>query len=493
MSLYVPPTGSTDPKAPYLGKNVAAGQQGSKVPPGAVEYPQREIENFIVASQQTPTNSDLFQLTRGARSGLLNYFRDTGAQNALKITPSPTYLVLNEGNHFRIKTLFAPSGDSAIQVNALAAVPIRKSGGNALTGGEWAPGDIIDVEFDGAFFQLIGSQGASSVVATSDVIMNVPAQYSSIRAALLAASLLIVTPTTNIRIKLAPAYAEQITAQTQALLANHPYGQRITIEGSPLSGAFPTYAEVDGLSNSQMQSLLQARFNNFLLCVQSGGLELHTGFLSALSNIAIIGDGTANTGILVGNWSSAPGMGALGLSYVWVHNFGFDGIRAELLSSVQCYNVGVTYCGLQRGDASGIWSSRGSNVGCYAGNLTLMYNNVGATAFNNGLVTVDSSGGTIDVRRSRKDGLYTVQNGRINMLSATGVRISNNGTSGTGWGGDAFGDASILLPAQTVFAGNASGDLIAGANSRIYAVGSNAGTCSPAKNTTSSDGSRINV
>lgn len=491
--LYNPPTGSTDPNASYVSKNVAAGQQGSKLPRMAAEGPQREIVNAIVAAGLTPSNNDLFQLTKAVRSGALNYFRDTGVQNALKITPSPVFLVMGEGQPFRIKTLFAPSGDSSLFVNSLAGVPIRKSGNNALTGGEWAAGDIIEVEYDGANYQLLGSQGNSSVVATSDVIMNVPGQYSSIRAAMLAASLLIVTPTTNVRIKLAPGYDELITAQTAALIGNHPYGQRLTIEGSPLSGAFPTYAEVDGLSNSQMQSLLLARYNNRLLCVQAGGMELHTGFLSALSNVAVIGDGTANPGLLVGSWSSAPGLGALGLINVWVHNFGFDGIKAELLSAVQCYNVGVTYCGAARGDGSGIWSSRGSNVGCYAGNLTLMYNNVGATAFNNGLVTVDSSGGTIDVRRSKKDALYAVQNGRINMLSATGVRISNNGSSGAGWGGNAYGDSSILLPSQTVFAGNATGDLTAGANSRIYALGSNAGTCSPAKNTTGSDGSRINV
>ncbi len=67
--LYNPPTGSTDPDAHYVPKNVAAGTQGSKVPPAAVENPQREIVGAITASGQTPTNSDLGQLWKAILAG----------------------------------------------------------------------------------------------------------------------------------------------------------------------------------------------------------------------------------------------------------------------------------------------------------------------------------------------------------------------------------------------------------------------------------------
>ncbi len=60
--LYVPPSFSTDPNASYAGKNVAAGKQGSKVPPGALEYPQREIMAVIAAANLAGTNTDLTQL-----------------------------------------------------------------------------------------------------------------------------------------------------------------------------------------------------------------------------------------------------------------------------------------------------------------------------------------------------------------------------------------------------------------------------------------------
>ena len=62
--LYNPPSGSASPNAPYVGKNVAAGTQGSKVPPAAVENTQREIVNAITAAGLTPTNGDLTQLAQ---------------------------------------------------------------------------------------------------------------------------------------------------------------------------------------------------------------------------------------------------------------------------------------------------------------------------------------------------------------------------------------------------------------------------------------------
>ncbi|GJD65184.1 hypothetical protein [Methylobacterium frigidaeris] len=65
--LYNPPSGSTDPNAGYKGKNVAAGQQGSRIPPSAVEFTQREIVNAILESGQSPTNEDLHQLWKAMK------------------------------------------------------------------------------------------------------------------------------------------------------------------------------------------------------------------------------------------------------------------------------------------------------------------------------------------------------------------------------------------------------------------------------------------
>src|SRR3954467_10058290 len=63
---YNQPTGGL-PGDPYIGKNVAAGIQGSKVPPHAIEYPQREIINVITPAGITPSNGDLTQLYQAIR------------------------------------------------------------------------------------------------------------------------------------------------------------------------------------------------------------------------------------------------------------------------------------------------------------------------------------------------------------------------------------------------------------------------------------------
>src|SRR4051812_5144440 len=77
---YNQPTGGL-PGDPYIGKNVAAGIQGSKVPPGAVEYPQRETVNVIMAAGITPSNGNLAQLWQASMGGAFT-FADTGTANA---------------------------------------------------------------------------------------------------------------------------------------------------------------------------------------------------------------------------------------------------------------------------------------------------------------------------------------------------------------------------------------------------------------------------
>lgn len=64
--LYNPPTGGGS-NDPYVGKNLAAGTQGSKVPPAALEYTQREIVAAITDAGLVPTNTDLTQLSQAIK------------------------------------------------------------------------------------------------------------------------------------------------------------------------------------------------------------------------------------------------------------------------------------------------------------------------------------------------------------------------------------------------------------------------------------------
>ena len=154
--LYTPPTGATDPRAPYVGKNVSAGIQGSKVPPGAVMNPQLEIESAIAASGQTPSNDDKQQLLRAIRSGVLEFYADQSTvPNALIIAPNPVHLKYVAGMKFRVRANFAPTGAATLSVNGLGPLPIVKNGGVALSGGEWVRNDIVTLEQNGlGAFQL---------------------------------------------------------------------------------------------------------------------------------------------------------------------------------------------------------------------------------------------------------------------------------------------------------------------------------------------------
>ncbi len=59
---YVPPIGATDPNAPYVTENLAAGIEGSPVAAEAIEHPMREIMSVITGAGLVPDVEQLDQL-----------------------------------------------------------------------------------------------------------------------------------------------------------------------------------------------------------------------------------------------------------------------------------------------------------------------------------------------------------------------------------------------------------------------------------------------
>lgn len=151
---YHPPSGSTDPNAPYVGKNVAAGTLGSKVPPGMPEYTQREIVNAIAQSGQTPADTDLFQLTRAIRGGQLDFdATDIGTADAVICQVGLAHTAIAAGLPFTfIKGSAANTGNAVPTLtitdlsgnNGLTGT-IVKSGGGALAKGDLPAGALITV------------------------------------------------------------------------------------------------------------------------------------------------------------------------------------------------------------------------------------------------------------------------------------------------------------------------------------------------------------
>lgn len=73
---YTPPLNSEDTDAGFINADPANGQEGSIIPAGALEYPQRELINAITTAGLTPSADDLTQLSQAilkiAQKGLFN-------------------------------------------------------------------------------------------------------------------------------------------------------------------------------------------------------------------------------------------------------------------------------------------------------------------------------------------------------------------------------------------------------------------------------------
>ncbi|MCJ2098934.1 hypothetical protein [Methylobacterium sp. E-046] len=166
--LYNPPSGSSDPNAPYIRKNVSAGTQGSKVPPEAIEYTQREIVALEAIAGLAPTNTVLVQaamaLGRGIWVGALTGSGDLAVATLGVVLPS-----LMQG--MRIGAVAAATNPSTAprlrvvnlgSAGAYVDFPILKADGSSLVPGEIVAGRLYRYEADGAGNVLISGGGLGS-------------------------------------------------------------------------------------------------------------------------------------------------------------------------------------------------------------------------------------------------------------------------------------------------------------------------------------------
>ncbi|WP_327211996.1 hypothetical protein U8Q06_20915 [Rhizobium beringeri] len=86
---YQAPFGSVDPNAPYVDRNTPGAVVGSKIPAAAVEDPQRELVNVILAAGLTPDEDDqtlvlqaLFALTAPGTGAYFSFVNGTTVQLA---------------------------------------------------------------------------------------------------------------------------------------------------------------------------------------------------------------------------------------------------------------------------------------------------------------------------------------------------------------------------------------------------------------------------
>lgn len=154
MKYNQPYDQASNPNAPFVNGNPSAGVQGSIIPAGAVEYPQRELVNLIQAAGLTPDNGDLSQVVKAIQSNVLRSAVAAGSASAVTATLNPVPANIGVGFRVTLKLAVALSPGATFSPNGIAAATIKLMSGADIRTGDTAPGQMVDLVWDGAFWQL---------------------------------------------------------------------------------------------------------------------------------------------------------------------------------------------------------------------------------------------------------------------------------------------------------------------------------------------------
>jgi hypothetical protein len=132
----------------------------------------------IVQLASAPFFPTLPSVPTNVQNGSWVYALDTGAVNALVITPiNPQTTALVAGMGFRVKVLVTNTGASTITINGSSVfgpIAIRRATGVALSANDMISGQIVELVYDGTNFQMVNYLGAA---ATTSTITNVFIPY----------------------------------------------------------------------------------------------------------------------------------------------------------------------------------------------------------------------------------------------------------------------------------------------------------------------------
>ncbi|MCD9817667.1 hypothetical protein [Bradyrhizobium japonicum] len=173
---YSQPYGVTDTNAPYINGDPSTGTAGSIPPAASIEYPQREIVNFIADNGlAAPDNGDLRQLSKGIQSGLVNFGVDTGVVNQMSVNLTPALTSYYRGLRIYVLAAVSNTGATVLSVNGLTFKPVKRRDGTDLKANDITAGSIQLYIYDGTVFQLFGagmSGGAGLLTQNLDIYVN---------------------------------------------------------------------------------------------------------------------------------------------------------------------------------------------------------------------------------------------------------------------------------------------------------------------------------
>src|SRR5579885_2916984 len=170
MKYIQPYDQPSNPVAPYVDLNAAMGVDGSIPPAKFFNNVQAEILSVITHAGLTPSDADLTQLWQAimalipSSSGppdaaLLHYGEDSGAVNALVVTPSPAAAAVNKGFAIGVLPANTCTGPSAITLNLAGGVQVTKNivamDGSPLLPGDITLNSIALMQYDGTAIRLL--------------------------------------------------------------------------------------------------------------------------------------------------------------------------------------------------------------------------------------------------------------------------------------------------------------------------------------------------
>lgn len=312
--LYNPPSGATDPNAPYVGKNTAGGIQGSRVPKNAIEHPQREIVNAIVKAGLVPSATDLFQLSKAIQRGKGNFAQATGSGNAWTAALDPTPPGLGDGLVVNLICPAENTGPVTLTLNGFAAAPILRRDGQPLLEKDTRPGMLLPVMRLGSAFLCIGAVLSDFVRpnalfyvrndgsdSNNGLAPTAAGAFATIAGAITAISKLFMAGTTPIIQLVLSAPNTQTTFALPETLP--PFGGSIAIQGDPtsLTTASNYVLSSSGPSGSTGSGVIMSGANGlaFLgLTIANTGTSHHTliaseGGTISLNTVRITGGGAS--------------------------------------------------------------------------------------------------------------------------------------------------------------------------------------------------------
>ena len=141
----------------YVDGNPPLGIEGSIIPAAAIEFPQREITNFIIDSFWfQPDNGDLHQLSKSVQQDQVNYATDTGAVNSIVVVLRPPITAYREGLKIYAKIKNTNTGPVVINCDGLGTRRVVQPTLAELDPHTISSGGIAFLIYDGVQFQLLG-------------------------------------------------------------------------------------------------------------------------------------------------------------------------------------------------------------------------------------------------------------------------------------------------------------------------------------------------